>query len=124
MPRKRKRRFVFDTNVLISAALTPEGEAWSAFEKANRTGYFLLSDETFAELKDVLYREDFDQYLTNRIRRQFIIKLLGRVDIQPGTATVRSILCRSRRFAKRDAVHRASGATPRCAKPAHRRIPR
>ena len=76
MPRKRKRRFVFDTNVLISAALTPEGEAWSAFEKVNRTGYFLLSDETFAELKDVLYRADFDEYLTNRIRRQFIIKLL------------------------------------------------
>ena len=26
MSRKRKRRFVFDTNVLISAALTPETE--------------------------------------------------------------------------------------------------
>ena len=84
MPRKRKRRFVFDTNVLISAALTPEGEAWDAFEKADRAGYFLLSDETFAELREVLYRSDFDAYLTSQIRRQFIIKLLRkslRIDI-------------------------------------------
>ena len=76
MPRKRKRRFVFDTNVLISAALTPEGEAWDAVEKADRTGYFLLSDETFAELREVIYRPAFDAYLTSQIRRRFIIKLL------------------------------------------------
>ena len=75
MPRKR-RRYVFDTNVLISAVLTPDGEAWRAFDEANRTGYFLLSDETFAELKDVLYRPAFDAYLTGGVRRQFILKLL------------------------------------------------
>ena len=78
MPRKPKRRFVFDTNVLISAALTPEGEAWGAFAKANRSGYFLISDETFAELKEVLYRPDFDTYLTSRIRRRFILELLAK----------------------------------------------
>ena len=76
MPRKRKRRFVFDTNVLISAALTPEGEAWDAVEKADQTGYFLLSNETFAELREVLYRPAFDAYLTSQIRRWFIIQLL------------------------------------------------
>ena len=76
MPRKRKQRYVFDTNVLVSAVLTPDGEAWRAFEEANRTGYFLLSDETFAELKDVLYRSAFDSYLTSGARRRFILSLL------------------------------------------------
>ena len=76
MSRKRRRRFVFDMNVLVSAALTPGGPAREALRQANHAGYFLLSDATFAELKEVLYREAFDPYVTNAERRRFIIALL------------------------------------------------
>jgi uncharacterized protein len=76
MSRKSRRRFVFDTNVLVSAALTPGGPAREAMSMADRVGYFLLSDETFAELKDVLYRDAFNSYLTASERRRFIIALL------------------------------------------------
>jgi len=79
MARKRKRRrFVLDTNVLISGLLTPEGEAREVFKRADRKGYFLLSDETFAELKEVLYRPVFDAYLTNSDRRRFMLALLDK----------------------------------------------
>ncbi len=76
MTRKRKRRFVFDTNVFISAALTPGGAAREALRRADQAGYYLLSDETFGELKEVLYRPAFDEYVTNKERRRFIIGLL------------------------------------------------
>lgn len=76
--KKAKRRFVFDTNVLISGVLTPNGEAHEAFRRANREGYFLLSDETFAELREVLYRPAFDLYLTQRERRRFMLHLLSK----------------------------------------------
>jgi putative PIN family toxin of toxin-antitoxin system len=76
MAHKRSRRFVFDTNVLVSAALSPGGSAREALDYANHAGYFLLSDAMFAELKEVLYREAFDPYLTNAERRRFMIALL------------------------------------------------
>ena len=76
MSPKRKKRYVFDTNVLISAALSPNGVARAALTKADRDGYFLLSEDTFAELKEVLYRRAFDPYVTNAERRRFIISFL------------------------------------------------
>lgn len=76
MAPKRKKRFVFDTNVLVSGILTPSGEAREAFRKADDLGYFLFSDDTFRELKEVLYRPQFDRYVTNKERRRFIIALL------------------------------------------------
>ena len=76
MSRKRRRRFVFDTNVLVSAALTPTGAAREPLRRADHAGYFLLSNATFAELKEVLYRDAFDPYVTNSERRRFIIALL------------------------------------------------
>ena len=76
MSPKRRRRFVFDTNVLISATLSPAGPAHAAFIKANGRGIFLLSDATFSELRDVLYRTEFDPYISNRDRRRFLIAFL------------------------------------------------
>ena len=67
-----RQRFVFDTNVLVSAVLVPSGMARKAFSKANHLGVFLVSDGTFAELEEVIYREKFDRYLTRSDRDRFL----------------------------------------------------
>jgi putative PIN family toxin of toxin-antitoxin system len=76
MKRKRKLRFVFDTNVLVSSAITPGGVASRAFEEATRRGFFLHTEETFSELKAVLYRPQFDLYLPERERQNYLIAFL------------------------------------------------
>ena len=49
---------VFDTNVLISAALT-KGESRKAFELAQAIGTICYSDETFLELVATLEKPNF-----------------------------------------------------------------
>jgi len=73
-----RRRFVIDTNVLVSALLTPAGHSRQAFDKANRSGFVLQSEETFAELEDVIYRERFDDYITDEERAYFLADLLAK----------------------------------------------
>lgn len=73
---RRRRRFVLDTNILVSAALTPGGVASEVARYISQQGYFVFSAETFAEFREVLYRSVFDSYLTNQDRRAFVIPLL------------------------------------------------
>ncbi|MEC4817564.1 MAG: putative toxin-antitoxin system toxin component, PIN family [Scytonema sp. PMC 1069.18] len=70
------RRFVFDTNVLISAFLFSQSKPRQAFDKAQEIGVIVFSDTTFFELKDVLYRPKFNKYLTLEIRQEIIDKLM------------------------------------------------
>ena len=49
--KKTEYRFVFDTNVLVSALLTPKGHSRQAFTTADHNGVILLSSETFAEVE-------------------------------------------------------------------------
>ncbi len=71
-------RFVFDTNVLVSTVLVYGGKAQQACLKADRNGYFLLSQDTFEELEEVIYREKFDKYITKKERDQFLRDLLAK----------------------------------------------
>lgn len=59
-----ERRWVFDTNVLISRLLNPAGPAAQAVDLGMESGVVLLSDATFAELAEALMRPKFDAYLT------------------------------------------------------------
>lgn len=59
-----EQRWVFDTNVLISRLLNPQGAPARAVDRGLDTGVVLLSDATFDELTDVLMRRKFDPYLT------------------------------------------------------------
>ena len=65
-------RVVFDTNVLVSAALFRKSVSGQAFEKAILDGDVLFSKDTRAELVEVLDRPKFDKYLTKSERLQFI----------------------------------------------------
>lgn len=60
-------RLVFDTNVVISAALR-RGPPYEAIRKAREEGVLLVSKQTLAELHEVLLRKKFDPYVDRSIR--------------------------------------------------------
>lgn len=65
-------RFVFDTNVVISALLLRRSVARQAFDKATQAGKFLISDATVEELNAVLQRKGFERYVTEEERMEFL----------------------------------------------------
>lgn len=69
-------RFVLDTNIIISALLFQESKPARAFHTAIKTGEILYSSSTLAELKDVLWRDKFDPYITQKERDKFLSSFL------------------------------------------------
>ena len=59
----RPLRVVLDTNVLVSAALTPGGKPRRAVDLAARRGLLLFSSATHDELAEVLARPRLARYL-------------------------------------------------------------
>ena len=69
-------RFVFDTNAIVSAMLLSKSKPRRAFDKAKQYGTLLVSDEVIEELNDVLRRDDFEKYVTEALRVEFLAALL------------------------------------------------
>lgn len=69
-------RFVFDTNVIVSALLLKQSVARQAFDKALEEGKLLVSLETIHELNEVLRRKEFDKYVFEEERIQFLSALV------------------------------------------------
>ena len=72
-----KPRFVFDTNLIISAALLGQSTPRQAFELAFRRGELLISDEMQIELSEVLRRDKFNRYVPLETRLRFLAGLLS-----------------------------------------------
>ena len=68
--------FVFDTNALVSAALLSQSVPALAFFAASERGKIMLSQQTLAELGDVLQRKKLDRYLDRADREVFLAKLV------------------------------------------------
>jgi uncharacterized protein len=64
--------FVFDTNSLISANLSPDSVNRQAYDRARKIGITVHSDVTFSEFSEVLGRPKFDKYISNQKRQQEI----------------------------------------------------
>ena len=73
---KNRPRFVFDTNVLISAALIGDSKPADAFRKARETGEILTSIPSVAELNEVLGREKFERYIAREDRERFVAAII------------------------------------------------
>ncbi|MBI5829056.1 MAG: putative toxin-antitoxin system toxin component, PIN family [Chloroflexi bacterium] len=71
-----ERRFVFDTNVIVSALLLKRSIVRQAFDKANEQGKLLVSQAMVEELNEVLRRKRFDKYVTEDERIEFITALV------------------------------------------------
>ena len=75
-----ERRWVFDTNTLVSHLLLPESVPAHAVRRALQSGQLLVSEETLQELDDVLGRPKFARYVSLAERKR-LFELLGRVAI-------------------------------------------
>ena len=69
-------RFVFDTNVMISALLFNDSVPGRAFIRASHQGTILVSGALVEELSRVLSRERVDLYVTREERNEFLESLL------------------------------------------------
>jgi putative PIN family toxin of toxin-antitoxin system len=70
------KRFVFDTNVLVSALLLADSTPGAAFQAALSEGTILLSETVFKELNQVLSRAKFERYLLWDERQRFLAAFL------------------------------------------------
>ncbi|EKQ68028.1 putative toxin-antitoxin system toxin component, PIN family [Leptolyngbyaceae cyanobacterium JSC-12] len=75
---KNEVRYVFDTNVLVSALLFENSKPAQALRYALANGEVLLSLDLLEELNEVLGRERFNQYLTAEEREEFLEALIER----------------------------------------------
>ena len=69
-------RVVMDTNVAVSAVLLPRSVPRQAFDRALEHGTVLISSATVAELNDVLRRPQFDKYVHEDERLEFLAILV------------------------------------------------
>ncbi|MFM6908176.1 MAG: putative toxin-antitoxin system toxin component, PIN family [Dolichospermum sp.] len=63
---------VIDTNILISAALSPDGTARKALDKVYQQFKIAQSEETYQELSTRIYKPKFDKYISNTEREDFL----------------------------------------------------
>ncbi len=83
-------RYVFDTNVTVSAALFERSPPGQALYAALGRGELLVSRATVAELAEVLGRAKFDRYLTREEREEFLVKLVRKAVVVEITEEVRA----------------------------------
>jgi putative PIN family toxin of toxin-antitoxin system len=69
------RQVVVDTNVIISAVLSPHGAPALLLKRFLREGQLVFSAATFDELKTRLWRPKFDPYFTLEERQAFLHNL-------------------------------------------------
>ena len=85
-----KPRYVFDTNVTISAALFERSLPGQALHAALMSGELLISQTSLAEMGEVLSRKKFDRYLTPEEREEFLVKLVRQAVVLEVTEAVRA----------------------------------
>ncbi len=69
---KRVKRFVFDTNVIVSAMLFSNAKPSLALKNGFRKGVIVVSTETLEELSRVVFDEKFDKYAPAAMRQGFL----------------------------------------------------
>jgi putative PIN family toxin of toxin-antitoxin system len=78
---KNKLRAVIDTNVVVSAVLLPRSISRQAFDFVILQGQLLVSEETLAELDEVLGRPKFNKYVLERKRLEFFAAFVRTAEI-------------------------------------------
>ena len=81
-------RCVFDTNVIVSAALLAGSVPRMAFDKALGEGRVLISAPVLLELAEVLSRKKLDRYLLEGERMRFLVALLKEAELVEITEAV------------------------------------
>ena len=84
-----KVRFVFDTNIIVSALLFETSNPSQAFRYVLQNGEVLLSLELLEELSEVLGREKFNRYVSSEERADFLEALVERAVLVEIHETIR-----------------------------------
>ena len=82
---KSDRRYVFDTNVIVSALLFRQSKPAQAFHFALDDRVILLSMPVLRELSEVLGRSKFDRYILPSERERFLLALVTEAVFVPIT---------------------------------------
>jgi putative PIN family toxin of toxin-antitoxin system len=90
-----RRRFVFDTNVLVSALMFSQSKPRLAWNRAREAGVILSSDDTLQELTSVLRRPKLVAYVSPSESAVFLERLAHVIEFVPITQRVE--LCRDPR---------------------------
>ena len=102
-------RFIFDTNVLVSALAFPDSTPRDALDLAIRHGSILISDDTLLELQQTLRRPKLARYFSRAAQDVFLAMLVSEaIHVE---VTKRISLCRDPRddkFLELAAAGRAS----------------
>lgn len=80
---KNKIRAVIDTNVVVSAILLPRSISRQAFDFVMLQGELLVSEQTLAELDEVLCRPKFNKYVPEQKRLEFFAALVREAEMIP-----------------------------------------
>ena len=68
-------RAVFDTNVLIAAAIFPRSVPRRALDLVREEGELIFTTSSFAEIQETLSRDKFDRYIAPAERVDYIAML-------------------------------------------------
>ncbi len=74
-------RYVFDTNVIVSALLFNASVPGQAFSHSLEHGTLLVSQPLIEELNNVLVREKFSRYVTREERERFLESLIREAEL-------------------------------------------
>ncbi len=74
--------FVFDTNILVSAILKPEGIPAIAILHAMQKGKLIFSKETEYEFREVVVRDKFEKYLPKAQRLSIADQKIEQAEIK------------------------------------------
>ena len=69
----KAKRYVIDTNVLISAALSPKGVPATVVRHIIANNRIVFSDETYEEFRSRLWRPKFDAYISREKRKLLLL---------------------------------------------------
>ena len=70
------KRFVLDTNILISSIVFPNSVPDQVLRKVLADGVLIFSHATIAEFKEVLFRPKFDRYINHKLRQAFFFEIV------------------------------------------------
>ena len=82
------RRFVFDTNTIVSAFLFENGKPGRALDLAEEQGRLFVSAETVRELSETLEYERFDDYVDRETRHELLLALLEEAELAEVTEQI------------------------------------
>ena len=83
-----RKNIVLDTNTLLSASISDESVSSKAYQKARKKFRITLSDRTWQEINEVIYRPKFDKYLNDFDRFAFLAALHERAIFIEPTETI------------------------------------